>query len=116
MKAEKPVGQAAKELRQKQIEAERRLWFKLRDNQISNLKFRRQEPIGSIIVDFVNYEKKLIIELYGSPHKKNEIVMNDTYRTQWLESQGFKVLRFWNSEILNDLGRVVEKIKKYINL
>ena len=106
---------AARELRQKQTEAEKRLWFKLRDKQACGIKFRRQEPIGAYIVDFVNFDYKMIVEIDGSPHNKTETKINDGYRTQWLQSEGFKVLRFWNSEILNDINGTVEKIKDILN-
>ncbi len=109
--ADNPVIGAAKELRQRQTEAEKRLWFKLRDEQILGAKFRRQAPIGKYIVDFVNFEQKLVIELDGNPHKEKEIKINDLERTLWLHSEGFKVLRFWNSDVLNNLERVVNKVK-----
>ena len=110
-----PLTKAANGLRQKQTEEEKRLWFKLRDKQACGVKFRRQEPIGTYIVDFVNYENKLIIEVDGNPHNEEAIKINDGYRTEWLKSQGFKVLRFWNCEIINDLEKVVEKIKEKLN-
>jgi very-short-patch-repair endonuclease len=109
-----PITKAAKELRQRQTDAERRLWFKLRDKQTCGIKFRRQEPIGSFIVDFVNYEKKLIIEIDGNPHRETKTRINDNYRTQWLQSQDYKVLRFWNAEIVDDIEKVVSKIKSYL--
>jgi very-short-patch-repair endonuclease len=108
------ISGAAKELRTRQTEEEKRLWFNLRDNQINGVKFRRQEPIGSFIVDFVNYENKLIVEVDGSSHKEIKTKINDNYRTQWLESEGFRVLRFWNTEIINDIQGVIKKIKKYL--
>jgi very-short-patch-repair endonuclease len=111
---EKPIKQAARELRYKQTEAERRLWFKLRDQQLDDVKFRRQEPIGSYIVDFVSFEKKLVIEIDGNPHRERETKINDGFRTQWLKSRGYKVLRFWNSEIINHLDDVVNKIRDYL--
>jgi 5-methyltetrahydrofolate--homocysteine methyltransferase len=106
------ISAAAKELRKRQTKAEKTLWLRLRDNQINGAKFRRQEPIGSFIVDFVCYNSKLIIEVDGSVHKAVETKTNDIYRNQWLKSEGFKVLRFWNSKILNDLDNVVNKIRK----
>jgi 5-methyltetrahydrofolate--homocysteine methyltransferase len=80
------ISEAAKELRQRQTEAEKILWFKLRDKQLNKVKFRRQEPVGNYIVDFVNYENKLIIEIDGSPHKKTTVKTNDIQRTLWLKS------------------------------
>ena len=106
-----PITEAAKELRQRQTEAEKRLRFKLRDKQACGVKFRRQEPIGTYIVDFVNYENKLIFEVDGDHHTETEVKINDAYRTQWLESEGYRIIRFWNSEIISDLEKVIEKIK-----
>jgi len=109
------IAEAAKELRQKKTKAEEMLWVKLRDRQLCGVKFRRQEPIGNYIVDFVSFEKKLILEIDGNPHKKIEIKINDNQRTLWLRDEGFKVLRFWNADILNDVEGVLEKIKGVLN-
>ena len=106
-----PIADAAKELRKSQTEAEKRLWFKLREKQLCGVKFRRQEPIGNYIVDFVSFENKLVIEVDGSPHKKTETKRNDRQKTLWLQSEGFKVLRFWNGDILNNLEGVIKMIK-----
>jgi very-short-patch-repair endonuclease len=106
-----PITQAAKNLRQRQTEAEKRLWFKLRDKQTCGVKFRRQEPIGTYIVDFVNFEHKLVIEIDGGTHGKKEIKVSDKYRTEWLKTEGFRILRFWNAEIMGDLEGVTKKIK-----
>jgi len=108
---ENPITRAAKELRRRQTEAEKRLWFKLRDNQTCGVKFRRQEPIGKYIVDFVNYENKLIVEVDGNHHTETETKIDDIYRANWLKSEGFRILRFWNSEIISNLEKVIEKIK-----
>jgi 5-methyltetrahydrofolate--homocysteine methyltransferase len=107
----KLITEAAKELRQKQTEAEKILWFKLRDKQMDRVKFRRQEPIGNYIVDFVNFEKKLVIEIDGSPHRETIVKINDKQRTSWLKSEGSRIIRFWNADILNDIEGVMEKIK-----
>jgi very-short-patch-repair endonuclease len=104
---------AARELRTRQTEAERIIWYKLRDKQLCGIKFRRQEPIGNYIVDFVSFDKKLILEIDGSPHKKTLTKINDNRRTLWLQEQGFKVLRFWNSDILNDIEDVLKKIIEF---
>jgi very-short-patch-repair endonuclease len=112
--ATNPIIVAAKDLRQKQTEAEKRLWFKLREKQLAGAKFRRQEPIGKFIVDFVSYEHNLVIEIDGSPHNKPEKQEDDRQRTLWLKSQGFIVSRFWNFAILNHLEKVMKKIEDYI--
>jgi len=107
-----PIADVAKELRQRQTEAEKRLWFKLRDKQLGGVKFRRQEPIGKYIVDFVSLKQKLVIEIDGNPHKEKEVKMNDRRRTSWLQSEGFTVLRFWNADIVNNIEGVIIRIKE----
>jgi len=106
------ITQAAKELRQRQTEAEKLLWLKLKAKHLKGFKFRRQEPIGTYIVDFVSFEKKLIVEVDGSLHQETEIKINDIQRSAWLKEQGFKVLRFWNSDVTNNIGVVLEKITR----
>jgi very-short-patch-repair endonuclease len=107
---------AARELRKRQTEAEKRLWFRLRDKQLSETKFRRQEPLGKYVVDFVSFEYKLVIEVDGSPHREKETKTIDNERTRWLHSEGFRVLRFWNSEITDNIEKVISKIKSYLVL
>jgi very-short-patch-repair endonuclease len=89
-------------------DAERHLWSHLRRRQLVEAKFRRQASIGRYIVDFVCFEEKLIIELDGGQH--TEQVEYDEQRTSWLNSQGFRVLRFWNHEVFEDLDSVLEVI------
>ena len=90
--------QRARELRKDPTAAERALWKCLRLRQISGYKFRRQQPIGLYIRDFVCFEKKLIIEVDGGQHSQQ--IVEDSKRTAWLTDQGFSVLRFWNNEVL----------------
>ncbi|MFI5457696.1 MAG: DUF559 domain-containing protein, partial [Isosphaerales bacterium] len=89
-------------------DAERRLWSRLRGEQFGGFKFRRQAPIGQFIVDFVCFERKIIVELDGSQHLLR--VEEDEQRTKWLDSQGFRVLRFWNHEVFEDLDPILEAI------
>jgi very-short-patch-repair endonuclease len=89
-------------------DAERRLWGQLRSRQVAGVKFRRQAPIGNYIVDFVSFERRLVIELDGGQHA--ERVEYDERRTCWLNSQGFRVLRFWNHRVFEDLEAVLEVI------
>jgi very-short-patch-repair endonuclease len=84
------------------------LWAKLRD--LDNLKFRRQQPIGDYIVDFVCFKAKLIVEVDGSQHDEPEARRQDGQRTKWLESQGFQILRFWNNDVLTNVEGVINKI------
>ncbi|MBI2806468.1 MAG: endonuclease domain-containing protein [Planctomycetes bacterium] len=103
----------ARQLRKNMTDEERLLWRELRFRQLSR-KFRRQAPIGNYIVDFVCFEVKLIIELDGSQHAGQ--VEDDSRRTEWLQTQGFRVLRFWNHQIREDIETVMEVIWKELQL
>ncbi|MHA7101583.1 5-methyltetrahydrofolate--homocysteine methyltransferase [Roseivirga pacifica] len=95
----------ARELRKNQTGAERILWANLRDGQLDGFKFRRQHIIGKYIADFVCLSHKLIVEVDGAVHQLPEVKDNDEFRTEWLESQGFKVIRFTNREVVSQLKR-----------
>jgi very-short-patch-repair endonuclease len=98
----------ARALRKSQTATEARLWQHLRGRRLSSYKFRRQEAIGPYIVDFVSYERKLIIELDGSQHGPNEEY--DKTRTRRLVAGGFKVLRFWDNDVFKNIDGVLETI------
>lgn len=98
----------ARSLRKRPTEAEKLLWRYLSGKQLQGLKFRRQEPIGDYIVDFVCFSKRLIIEVDGGQHAIER--EKDITRDEWLLSQGFKVLRFWNNEVLRNLEGVSDVI------
>ncbi len=98
----------AYELRHNLTEAESRLWRVLRSHRLNNVHFRRQHAIGNYIVDFCAPHQKLIIELDGSQHLDQEEY--DTERTAFLESKGYKVLRFWNSDVTNNLDGILSMI------
>jgi very-short-patch-repair endonuclease len=89
----------ARQLRENQTDAERRMWMLLRDRRLAHLKFRRQVSIGHYFVDLLCLQKRLIIELDGGQHNDNPA---DDIRTAWLESQNFKVIRFWNNDVLKN--------------
>lgn len=99
----------AKNLRKRQTDTEKLLWNHLRAKQIEGLKFRRQQPIGRHIVDFVCLEKKILIEVDGGQHAEET---RDKQRDNWLSKEGFKVLRFWNNEVLQNLEGVLEVIRE----
>jgi very-short-patch-repair endonuclease len=103
----------AKRMRRTSTEAEARLWWYLRAARLRGLKFRRQQPIGDYIVDFICFERKLIVEVDGSQHV--DTIERDDARTAWLESVGFTVLRFWNDEVLRDSQRVVQEIVRVVD-
>ncbi len=93
-------------LRQNPTEAETRLWSRLRNRSLANHKFRRQVPIGPYIVDFLCTEHRLIVEADGSQHGEDV----DAPRTAFLEAQGYRVIRFWNNDILARTDSVLEAI------
>ena len=91
-------------------DAERKLWFRIRNNQLG-VKFRRQQPIGNYIADFICFEKKLVIEIDGGEHLENK---RDEARDKWFRKQRFQILRFWNNEVLANLEGVLKIIKEKI--
>lgn len=100
----------ARNLRHCSTEAERLVWKHLRNRRLDCFKFRRQVPIGKYIVDFASFESKLIVELDGSQHAETEHAVNDRKRDEWLARQGFKVLRFWNGEVVRNTEAVLRII------
>ncbi|WP_299345236.1 endonuclease domain-containing protein [uncultured Pseudoxanthomonas sp.] len=99
--------QFAKQLRRNMTDAEHRLWKHLRAHRLDGQKFRRQQPIGPYIVDFVHFGARVIVEADGSQHVESS---TDPGRDAWLTEQGFVVLRFWNDEILLQTDAVLESI------
>jgi very-short-patch-repair endonuclease len=99
---------AARRLRRAQTDAERTLWFRLRDRRLAGLKFRRQMPIGSYIADFCCEHARLIIELDGGQHADRNA--QDMKRTADLAAYGYLVLRFWNNDVINNIDGVLETI------
>lgn len=100
----------AKKLRQDQTKQETTVWNLLRNHKINGLKFKRQYPIGNYIVDFVCHEIQLIIEIDGGQHNDDEHKIYDIERSQYLNSRGYTVIRFWNNEIDNNLEGVYQRI------
>lgn len=105
----------SKELRKNMTDAERKLWQHIRKEQINKYKFRRQQPIGQYIVDFVCQTKKLIIEIDGGQHNDTTNIAEDKKRTEFLKQQGYTVIRFWNNEINENINGVLEKIISTLN-
>jgi very-short-patch-repair endonuclease len=102
----------ARTLRRSSTDAERLLWKHLRMRQLGAYKFRRQHPIGTYIVDFVCLEKMLIVELDGGQH--TEQMEYDKKRSKWLRECGYRVLRYWNHEVLKTPDVVMAKILEEI--
>lgn len=105
-----------KQNRSNPTEAEEKMWELLRDRRLENYKFRRQHIIGKYIADFVCIEQKLVIEIDGLIHQLPENKESDEIRTNWLESIGFRVIRFTNDEVLNSSEKVLNEIKKHLKV
>jgi very-short-patch-repair endonuclease len=103
----------ARNLRKNSTPQEIIFWSRIKNRNFLNLKFRRQYPIGKYVVDFLCLEKKIIIELDGWQHKEENQEKYDTERTMFLEKLGFRVIRFWNNEINDNLEGVMIKIAEY---
>ena len=103
----------ARKLRENQTDVEGKLWSRLRDRQLSGVKFRRQHPIGPFIVDFYCLERGLIVELDGSQHVQRNTA--DKRRTRFLEGLGYRVLRFWNNDVLSNFDGVLERISEALD-
>ena len=102
------MKQRAKQPRKNETDAERLLWYRLRNRQIANSKFRRQHVIEPYIVDFVCLKRSLVVEVDGGQHV--ERVPEDARRTEFLASKGFRVLGFWNNEVLTQPEAVLQSI------
>jgi very-short-patch-repair endonuclease len=101
-------------LRKPGTPAERSLWLRLRNRQLNGLKFRRQHSAVPYFGDFFSFEARLVIELDGSQHGEERERQADELRTKYLESQGYRVLRFLNEEVLNNIDGVLETIAKFL--
>lgn len=98
----------AKQLHRNLTEAEAKLWSRLRTHRMDGVHFRNQHAIGNYVVDFCAPRAKLVIELDGSQHLEQKEY--DTERTTYLESKGYRVLRFWNKDVMNDIDSVLNVI------
>ncbi len=95
----------ARELRKNPTNSETRLWWHLRSKQLGGFRFRRQQAMGPYIVDFFCPEARLVVEVDGGQHAWNEA--EDAARTDWLERRGYRVLRFWNNAVIENIDGVV---------
>ncbi|MBN9598580.1 MAG: endonuclease domain-containing protein [Afipia sp.] len=102
----------AKSLRKSMTDAEWRLWYRLRAHRLEGIKFKRQAVIGRYIADFVCFERKLVIEVDGGQHDGKD---SDVARDRWLADQGFRVVRFWNNEVLNQTDAVLDHILQAVS-
>jgi adenine-specific DNA-methyltransferase len=102
------IQRNAANLRHDQTDAENALWKELRMHQLNDVHFRRQHPIGHYIVDFCSPMKKLVIEVDGGQHLEQKAY--DQRRTEFLEKQGYRMLRFWDHEVLTEIEKVLQVI------
>jgi very-short-patch-repair endonuclease len=109
------ANENARALRKRLTPQEVKLWVKLRELKPLGFHFRRQAPIGRYIVDFVSFRSQLVIEADGGQHGMPEEALADRTRDAFLASQGFTVLRFWNSDIDANLSGVMERILSVLN-
>ena len=107
------IFEHARFLREHATPTERMLWQRIRNNQLG-VKFRRQHPIGNYIADFYCHKFKLVIELDGKYHNRDNQKKADSLRDMDMKVLGIKVLRFDDDDVVNDLETVITKIKKYI--
>ncbi len=98
----------ARNLRRESTDAEKCFWNGVRNRQMAGAKFRRQWPIGNYIADFVCLEAKLVVEIDGGQHSENA---RDEVRTAWLNGQGYRVVRFWNNDVLSNIEGVLERLR-----
>ena len=98
----------ARRLRKESTDAEQRLWLHLRAHRFGRHKFKRQQPIGPYIVDFVCFDSRLVIEIDGGQHA--DATRSDSIRDAWLARGNFRVLRFWNNEVLGNIEGVMQAI------
>ncbi len=104
---QKPI-ELARSLRQQPVPAEALMWKVLRNRALADFKFRRQHPIGPYVADFASVACRIVIELDGESHLDKQYV--DAQRTKFLESAGWLVLRYWNTEVYGELEAVKEAI------
>ena len=102
--------QRARALRQSSTDVEQLLWRHLRARQLDGAKFRRQHPVGAYVLDFACVEHGLAIELDGGQHAEPHQLQHDSQRTAWLQQQGWRVLRFWNHDVLQQTSEVLAQV------
>ncbi len=101
----------SKRLRKTSTPWERKLWYYLRGGRFSGLKFKRQVPIGNYIVDFCCHEKRLVIELDGGGHSEQQQHVHDLEKDNYLEQEGYQILRFWNIDVDKNIEGILHTIK-----
>lgn len=103
----------ARRLRQSMTDAERKLWFALKDRRFAAFKFRRQVPVEQYVADFLCFEARVVIEVDGGQHSGS---LSDAKRDAWFEQNHFRVIRFWNNDVLSNLAGVLERLQAELAL
>ena len=111
--AKPEMRRRARVLRINMTNAERKLWYALRDRRFAGFKFRRQVPLGPFIADFVCFEERLVIEVDGGQHADS---VQDRRRDRWFAANDFRVIRFWNNEVLSNLEGVMTVLAQALKL
>ena len=106
------MSEHARSLRRNQTDAEKKLWYHLRDRRLDGWKFRRQHSVGPYVLDLYCADAKLVIEVDGGQHDYDEHRNHDEKRTAYLISQGLNVMRFWNNEVMENTVGVLEAIRE----
>ena len=114
LKYNKKLTPFARELRKNMTDAEKRLWAKIRMRQMGGYQFYRQRAIGNYIVDFYCPKAKLVLEVDGGQHYSDEQIEIDRKRSSYLNRLGFKVMRFTNLDVLNNIDVVLDEIYRYL--
>jgi very-short-patch-repair endonuclease len=109
------ANDTARALRKRLTPQEVKVWIKLRELKSFGFRFRRQVPIGPYIVDFASLSNRIVVEIDGGQHGMPESICSDRERDQFLQSRGFRVLRYWNSDVDRNLTGVVEDILRCLN-
>lgn len=110
------MSERARRLRREKTEAERKLWRELRELNRQGFHFRQQAPIGPYIADFADHTARIVIELDGGHHGERGHVRKDASLSRWLASNGYRVLRFWNGDVLSNLEGVMSAILLAVGL
>lgn len=110
------MSERARRLRREKTDAEKKLWRELRELNRQGFHFRQQAPIGPYIADFADHTAKLVIEVDGGQHGEPEGLKSDATRTNWLKANGYRVLRFWNTDVLGNPLAVMDTIIRDLNV
>jgi very-short-patch-repair endonuclease len=100
------MSERARRVRREKGPAERKVWYRLRELNRQGFQFRQQAPVGPYIADFCDHTAKIVIEIDGGQHGEAKGLIADERRTRWLEAQGYRVLRFWNHDVLTNIHGV----------